>query len=223
MVGGIAQAGDVDVLSALKPGDFEVISSHAGCFDKAIDVTAPSVPDGSDTLAQVSARIADGLRALGGDHPPAGGGPSSPFANTWSYLKARIPGASVLPDLTFNLGLAYYFGTPAGQVNLETMTPPPLFTVDDHWWFATLASVRDVSTGLTADPAPPYAPYASNSNQDTPVGNPFAARCFTTVGTPRTVCGTLTGVRRSITRSAKWATAHVIRHNRQAKGILEGV
>jgi cytosine/adenosine deaminase-related metal-dependent hydrolase len=178
MVGGIAQAGDVDVMSALKPGDFEVISSHAGCFDKAIDVTAPSVPNGSDTLAQLSARIADGLRALGGDHPPAGGGASSPFTNTWSYLKARIPGASVLPDLTFNLGLAYYFGTPAGQVNLETMTPPPLFTVDDHWWFATLASVRDVSTGLTADPAPPYAPYGSNSNQDTPVGSPFAAALF---------------------------------------------
>jgi hypothetical protein len=79
------------------------ISSHAGCFDKAIDVTAPSVPDGSDTLAQVSARITDGSRALGGDHPAAGGGPSSPFTNTWSYLKARIPGASVLPDLTFNL------------------------------------------------------------------------------------------------------------------------
>jgi hypothetical protein len=61
--------------------------------DKAIDVTAPSVPNGSETLAQVSARIADGLRALGGDHPPTGRGPSSPFANTWSYLKAYIAGA----------------------------------------------------------------------------------------------------------------------------------
>jgi hypothetical protein len=28
-------------MSALKAGDFEVVSSEGGCFDKAIDVTAP--------------------------------------------------------------------------------------------------------------------------------------------------------------------------------------
>ena len=105
LVGGIAQAGDVEAMASLKPGDFEVVSSQAGCFDKGIDLTTPSIPNGSDTLADISARLADGLRALGGDHPPAGGGPSSPLANTWSYLKAHIPGASMLPDLTFNFGL----------------------------------------------------------------------------------------------------------------------
>ena len=52
MVGGIAQAGDVEVMSSLKPGDFEVISSQAGCFDKAIDLTDPSIPNGSETLAE---------------------------------------------------------------------------------------------------------------------------------------------------------------------------
>ena len=179
MVGGIAQAGDVEAMSSLKPGDFEVINSQAGCFDKAIDLTDPSIPNGSETLAEISARLADGLRSLGGDQPPAGGGPSSPFANTWSYLKAHIPGASMLPDLTFNFGLAFYFGTTSdGRVNLEAMTPPPLFTIDDHWWFATLASVRDAVTGVTVDSSPPYAPYASNANQDTPFGNPFAAPLF---------------------------------------------
>jgi 5-methylthioadenosine/S-adenosylhomocysteine deaminase len=178
MVGGIVQAGDVETMSSLKPGDFEVIRSQAGCFDKAIDLTDPSIPNGSDTLAEISARLADGLRSLGGDQPPAGGGPSSPFLNTWSYLKAHIPWASTLSDLTFNLGLASYFGTPDGRVNLEAMTPPPLFTIDDHWWFATLASVRDAVTGVTVDSAPPYAPYASNANQDTSLGNPFAARLF---------------------------------------------
>ncbi len=115
--------------------------------------------------------LADGLRALGGDHPPVGGGPSSPFTNTWSYLKAHIPGASALPDLTFNFGLVQFFGmTPDGKVNLEAITLPPLFTVDDHWWFATLES--------TVDPLPPYATYPSNSNQLTPSGNPFAAQLF---------------------------------------------
>jgi len=178
MVGGIVQAGDVETMSSLKPGDFEVIRSQAGCFDKAIDLTDPSMPNGSDTLAEIFARLADGLRALGGDQPPAGGGPSSPFANTWSYLKAHIPWASTLSDLAFNLGLAFYFEMPDGRVNLEAMTPPPLFTIDDHWWFATLASVRDAVTGVTVDSAPPYAPYASNSNQDTPFGSPFAAPLF---------------------------------------------
>ena len=178
MVGGIAQAGDVSAMSSLKPGDFEVISSQAGCFDKGIDLTNPSLPNGSDTLADISARLADGLRALGGDDPPAGGGPSSPVANTWSYLKAHIPGMSTLEDVTFNFGLAYFFPTSDGRVNLEAMTLPPLFTVDDHWWFATLAATRDAVTGLTLDPAPPYGPYASNANQDTPLGNPFAAPLF---------------------------------------------
>ena len=102
-------------MSALKPGDFEAVVSEGGCFDKAIDVTAP-IPNGTETLEQISALVADGLGALGGDHPPAGGGPSSPFANTWSYLKAHIPGASVLPDLTFNFALVSFFGlTPDGK------------------------------------------------------------------------------------------------------------
>ena len=179
MVGGIAQAGDVEAMSSLKPGDFEVISSQAGCFDKGIDLTTPSIPNGSDTLAEISARVADGMRALGGDQPPAGGGPSSPLVNTWSYLKAHIPGASALSDLAFNFALAFYFGMTAdGKVNLEAMTPPPLFTIDDHWWFATLASVRDAVTGVTVDSAPPYAPYAWNANHDTPFGNPFAPPLF---------------------------------------------
>jgi len=177
MVAGVAQAGDVVVMSALKPGDFEVVASEGGCFNKAIDVTA-AVPNATKRLAQISTLVADGLRALGGDDPPIGGGPSSPFANTWSYLKAHVPGASMLPDLTFNLALASFFMTPDGKVNLEAITPPPLFTADDHWWFATLEAVRDPLTGLTADSAPPYSPYPSNANQLTPAGNPLAARLF---------------------------------------------
>ena len=68
--------------------------------------------------------------------------------------------------------------TPDGKVNLEAMTPPPLFTADDHWWFATLAARRDGVTGLTADPAPPYAAYAANANQVTSSGSPFAEPLF---------------------------------------------
>ena len=179
MVGGVAQAGDIPVMSTLKPGDFEVVSSAAGCFDKAIDVTAPGIPKGSQSLEQISTLVSDGLRALGGDHPPAGGGPSSPLANTWSYLKARIPGAAALPDGAFNFLLVSFFGTtPDGRLNLEAMTPPPSFTADDHWWFATLEANRDPSSGLTAVATAPYAMYPSNANHVTAAGNPFAASDF---------------------------------------------
>ena len=178
LVGGVAQAGDIPVMAALKPADFEIVASVAGCFEKAIDVTA-ALPHGSDTLARVTALIAEGLQALGGDHPPAGGGPSSPFSNTWSYLKAHIPGASTLPDLTFNFGLVSFFGLTAdARVNLEAIMVPPFFTVDDHWWFATLEAVRDPVTGVTADSAPPYAAYPSNANHVSSLMSPFAAPLF---------------------------------------------
>jgi hypothetical protein len=82
-------------------------------------------------------------------------------------------------DLTFNFGLAFFLGgTPDGRVNLEAITPPPLFTVDDHWWFAALDAARDPVTGVTADPAPPYAAYQSNATQVTAFGNPLSAALF---------------------------------------------
>jgi 5-methylthioadenosine/S-adenosylhomocysteine deaminase len=177
MVGGDARAGTVDVMSALKPGDYEVVASSNGCFEKAIDVTSPTVPNGTQSLAQVKTLLADGLRALGGDHSPAGGGPSSPFTNTWSYLKARVPGAASLPELTFNFGLIQFFGMTAdGKVNLESIELPPLFTINDDWWFATLENARG-ATGLTAADAP-YDSYLSNANQLNAGGNPFAAPLF---------------------------------------------
>jgi len=178
MVGGVAQAGDVAVMSALKPGDYEVIAGGDGCFEKAIDITDPALPKGSQTLAAVITVLADSLRALGGDHPPAGGGPSSPFLNTWSYLKARVPGASGLPDIVFNFGLIQVFGpAPEGKVNFESIALPPLFTVDDDWWFATVENARDEVSGLTAAPAP-YAAYPSNANQLTGGANPFTQAAF---------------------------------------------
>lgn len=119
------------------------------------------------------------MHAMGGDFPPVGGGPSSPFANTWSYLKANFLGTAGLPDSTFNFGLAFYFGlTPDNKINLEAMTPPPLFTVDDAWWLATLGAKRDVVTGFTADVAPPYKPYLANTNQVSSSGNPLAPETF---------------------------------------------
>ncbi len=171
MVGGVPLAGDLVVMGQLKPNDFEVLHSAAGCFDKAIDVTDVSVPGGSQTLAQVYTSISVGMRALGGDYPPAGGGPSSPFTNTWSYLKAGFPGGSALTHAQFSFFILLPpFGTPDGLINLEAMVPPPFFTVDDTWWLATLGS-KIAAT-------PPYKPYAANANQIGVSGNPLAADVF---------------------------------------------
>jgi hypothetical protein len=179
MVGGRPQAGDLAVMSAVKPGDFEVVESAAGCFSKAIDVTDPSLPRGEQTLLDIRALMTDGLRALGGDQSFVGGGPTFPFANTWSYLKARIPGTSALPDSIFNAVLVSTFGsTSDGRLNLEAMAPPPLFSIDDHWWFATLEARRHPATGLTQTADPPYAPYPSNDNHVGIGGNLFAPELF---------------------------------------------
>ncbi|MCU1309076.1 MAG: trzA [Candidatus Angelobacter sp.] len=178
MVDGVPVAGDVSIMESLKPGHFEVVTSPAGCFDKAIDVTEPSIPGGTETLAHISASISNGMHAMGGDFPPAGGGPSSPYANTWSYLKANFLGTAGLPDSTFNFGLAFFFGlTPENKVNLEAMKPPPFFTVDDAWWLATLGAKRD-ATGLIEDVAPPYKPYLANTNHVSASDNPFAPETF---------------------------------------------
>jgi 5-methylthioadenosine/S-adenosylhomocysteine deaminase len=179
MVNGVPVAGDVVVMTRLKPIDFEIVTSPGGCFAKAIDVTDSSLPGGSQTLSQIAGSIADLMIAFGGDAPPAGGGPSSPFTNTWSYLKAGFPGGSSLTNAQFNFFvLLPAFGLPNGTINLEGMVPPPLFTVDDDWWLATLGARRDPATGLTADATPPYGRYLANANHVSAAGNPLAPLVF---------------------------------------------
>ncbi len=174
LVGGEPVAGAVQEMELLKPGDFEIVRSEAGCFEKAIDVTAPDVPKGAETLAQISSIIADGLRAMGGDNPPPGGGPS-PLTNTWSYLRLHSLAGTGLTDPQFLFGvLVPVFGTVDGKLNLEAMAPAPLFMADDDWRLATLGARVEGTTGLTADNTPPYARYRANFNQVTALGNPFA-------------------------------------------------
>jgi hypothetical protein len=174
LVGGEPVAGTVQEMELLKPGDFEIVRSEAGCFEKAIDVTGPGVPKGAETLAQISSIIADGVRAMGGDNPPPGGGPS-PLTNTWSYLRLHSLAGTGLTDPQFLFGvLIPVFGTVNGKLNLEAMAPAPLFMADDDWRLATLGAKVEGTTGLTADNTPPYARYRANFNQVTALGNPFA-------------------------------------------------
>jgi 5-methylthioadenosine/S-adenosylhomocysteine deaminase len=178
LVGGEPVAGDVSIMQSFKPDDFEIVRSDKGCFQKAIDVTAPGVPKGAETLAQISTMIADGLRAMGGDHPPAGGGPS-PLTNTWSYLRLHSLAGAGLTDAQFLFGvLIPVFGLVDGKLNIEAMSPAPLFIADDDWRFAMLGAKLDPSTGLVADETAPYARYPANFNHVTALGNPFAPSEF---------------------------------------------
>jgi 5-methylthioadenosine/S-adenosylhomocysteine deaminase len=178
LVDGEPVAGDVSSMRSLKADDFDVVRSDAGCFEKAIDVTEPGVPKGTETLTQMSALIADGMRAMGGDQPPAGGGPS-PLTNTWSYLRLHSLAGAGLTDPQFLFGvLIPVFGIVDGKLNLEAMSPPPLFMADDDWRFATIGATVDPTDGLTADSAPPYRPYPANFNQVTGLGNPLAPSEF---------------------------------------------
>ncbi len=178
LVGGEPVAGDVSTMSALKDGDLEIVRSDAGCFSKAIDVTLPAAPKGTETLAQISTLLREGLRALGGDNPPPGGGPS-PLANTWNYLKLHSRAGAGLTDEQFLVGvLIPVFGLIDGILNIEAMSPSPLFTLDDDWRLATLGAKLDPSTGLLADDTPPYARYHANLNHVGSRGNPFAPAAF---------------------------------------------
>jgi hypothetical protein len=178
LVGGDPLAGDVGVMQALKPGDYETVSSAAGCFSKAVDVTDPSVPQGTQTFADIQDQLRNALTAMGGDAPPPGGGPA-PLTNTYSYLKARIPGAGALSDAQFTLALASQFGlTPDGLLNMEATQLSPLLLEDDDFFFHLLGGDVDPATGLIADDTPPFKLYPSNFNQAAAGGDPFSAPDF---------------------------------------------
>jgi cytosine/adenosine deaminase-related metal-dependent hydrolase len=177
LVGGEPLAGDVGLMTALKPGDNETVASPAGGFQKAIDVTTTRpVPAASETIGQITSTLQTALTALGGDNPPLGGGPGPP-TNTYSYLRTHVDGGAVagLPDPVFNGLLASTFSTlPDGSINLEPIRLNPLFDQDDELLTDTLADDVDPTTGLLADPNPPYKLYPANLNFISPLGNPLA-------------------------------------------------
>lgn len=177
LVGGDPLAGAIELMSALKPGDHEIVASPGGGFEKAVDVTTTApVPEGDEPLADFSAELERGLAALGGDDPPPGGGPGPP-ANTYSYLKANVAGgqAAGLPDAIFRALLAANVDVLRdGSLNLERIQLLPLFAADDDLLGHLLRAELDPTTSLLADPTPPFALYPANLNHVGPLGNPFA-------------------------------------------------
>jgi len=178
LVGGEPLAGDIEFMSVLKPGDFEIVTSTVGGFAKAVDVTSTApVPEAGETLEELTAELSLGLAALGGDNPPPGGGPGPP-TNTYSYLKAHVSGgvAAGLPDSVFRGLLAANVGVlPGGSLNLERVQLIPLLQADDDFLSYLLHGEVDPTTGLLADPTPPYALYPANLNHVGLLGNPLVS------------------------------------------------
>jgi 5-methylthioadenosine/S-adenosylhomocysteine deaminase len=178
MVGGEPLAGDKDLMSMLKPGDFEIVSSAAETYEKAVDVTSNASAVGAgDTLAKLSATLRDALTALGGDNPPRGGGPGSP-TNTHSYLRSHATCAGTDPTeaklrsaLITTAKVELLDGL---SLNLEAIQLPPLLQADDDFLGHIMHADINPSTGLIADSTPPYHLYPANLNHLTPFGNPLA-------------------------------------------------
>jgi 5-methylthioadenosine/S-adenosylhomocysteine deaminase len=178
LVNGAPLSGDVALMALLKPGHYETIGSVSGCFQKAIDVTSPAIPNGTETFAEIEKSLRDGLNALGGDNPPVGGGPAN-NSNTYSYLKSHIPGASFLTDAQIRQELTFFFGlAPDGRLNMEGIQLSPVFVQDDGFYFDLIGGEIASESGLIVDDTPPFGLYLSNLNQVQPLGNPFTARAY---------------------------------------------
>jgi hypothetical protein len=120
MVGGDPLVGDVDLMQQLKPGQAEAIHSSCSCYQKAITVTKPGIPKGDETFLDIQQALNTGLTALGGDHPPPGGGPAS-LTNTYSYLKQHFTLPFPMTDAQFaQLVLILIAGlAPGNKLNLD--------------------------------------------------------------------------------------------------------
>jgi 5-methylthioadenosine/S-adenosylhomocysteine deaminase len=173
LVNGEPRSGDVDLMAALKPNSYEIAVSKCNHIRKGIDVTNPALPKGTETFAYLQQTLGAALTALGGDNPPAGGGPAD-NSNTYSYLKANIPGAAALTDAQFRGELAFFAGlVPDGRLNLEGIQLSPILVESDHFFFHLLGGDVSGHTGLIADDRPPFGLYPANLNQIQADGNPF--------------------------------------------------
>jgi 5-methylthioadenosine/S-adenosylhomocysteine deaminase len=178
MVGGDPLVADPEVMARLKPGDFEAIASSCECYQKAVDVTKTGIPKGDQTLALIEKSLDDALVALGGDHPPAGGGPAD-LTNTYSFAKQHFTLPFPMTDAQFLqfviIPTAQLVG---GKINLERLTLAPLLTDEDDFFFDVLGAKINPATGLLDDPSPPFLIYRSNANQVQNGADPFAPEAF---------------------------------------------
>ena len=177
LVNGDPLCGDIDVMESLKPQDYEVIASTGGCFEKAVDVTDPSAPQGSLSFASIRQGLQTALGAMAGDHPPSDGGPA-PLTNTYSYLWSNILAGRQYTLAQFTLAMAadmFVGTTPDGRLNMEAVQLSPVLIEDDDFAFHLLGGDAVPGTRLIADGTPPFKLYAANFNHIGALGNPLEA------------------------------------------------
>jgi cytosine/adenosine deaminase-related metal-dependent hydrolase len=176
LIDGHPVAGTEQRMERLNPGGTEILTIPDAAYRRAIDVTKSGVPEGEQNFAQFSGELGMALAALGGDNPPADGGPS-PDSNTYSYLKAHWANGSYAgsSDAEFRAVLTNAFGLEQnGWLNLERIEMvPPVDDADDFLGYLLNGTI-DPNTGLLADPAPPFGLYPANLNHIGPLGNPLA-------------------------------------------------
>jgi 5-methylthioadenosine/S-adenosylhomocysteine deaminase len=161
LVNGQPLAGDVALMALLNPGDYEVIESTSGCFQKAVDVTNPVLRNGgTETFAYIQQTLSDALKALGDT----------------SKLK-HLLGKDDLSDLAFQLYLASEFRFERSiAVNIEGIQLAPVLVEDDDFYFHLLGGDLLRPSGLIGDTSPPFGLYPANLNHMSPGwGNPFDA------------------------------------------------
>ena len=189
LVGGEPLVGDLELMRQLRPNDFEEIRSACECYRKGVVFTRPEIPKGDETLAVSEQILNSGLVALGGDNPPAGGGPADD-SNTYSYLKQHFTLPFPMTDAQFRqLVLTPQAGTVGGRLNLERLTLAPPLEDEDAFFFDLLGAQINLATGLIDDPTPPFQLYPSNLNQAPGGKDPFSPEAFEEVWYPLPTSG----------------------------------
>ena len=148
--------------------------------------TAP-VPNGGETLAQITSKLEAGVTALGGDDPPAGGGPG-PRPTPTATSRPTSPAEQQPAFPTRSSAGCWQPASACCRTDPSTSNAYSsirLFEDDDDFLRHLLHGDVDPATGLLADPTPPYKLYPANLNQIGPLGNPFADSPPTTVATGR--------------------------------------
>ena len=156
LVGGDPLAGETALMSALKPGDYEVVASPAGGFRKAVDVTTTApVPEGDEALADFTAELELGLRRSAGTaHLSEAARPANQHLQLLEGERRRRAGGGPSRSV-FRMLLAANVGVlPDGSLNLERIQLLPLLAADDDFLGHLLRGEVDPATRLIADPTP---------------------------------------------------------------------
>lgn len=157
LLGGEPLAGTPALMARLKPFDTETVTSDAGGFTKAVDVTSSMPVKGADErFATFSGRIRDALDKLDALD-------SGVFASGVDQDCLKLYGIHELPQF------------PGVKPPLALKQLTPLFQADDDFLQHIVHADINPTTGLIDDPTPPYDLYPANLNHLPALGDALDA------------------------------------------------